>query len=1226
MGFSQDYSHVPDWVEKPEGYQTGAMVKYEGNVFIANFWASKPGEGDPNENGWRLHDELYDVTSSPAAEPARIIGYIPTWRNKEGFDYADEEMYLNITHGIISFLMFDRNNLGEFESKSVDDVNAVLRDVVLTGHRCETKISIALGGAVDYGFLYLMEHIGNNPDDPVLQKAVKNVVDFVESNGLDGVDLDLECWWDENNDASKDQGGRLKSDGAHPAGKGLTEFAKQLKQAMPDKIISAALFATSWYGNCYDPGLAKYVEWLGIMTYDLTGSWNQSPVGPQTALLKIREQKTYAEEQQGEWPGNRKSSGNTTDPMSDNPILSVEDSLWYWTNPFFTNWQGTGQNLKRNKIAAGVPIYGYDFAYGKEPDDLSGQVAPGYKTIRYKDLLSQFSDAPTAANGNIKVPGNTPRPPFVSVAGTYPYAHNIYFETPKTGVDKLNFLKSVGVQGVIIWELTNDVWEGGESLVKALYQNSGNPEKQAKEVELLPNDEVENGAKSPAVAVNDEGIAVKVYQKDGKMYIRVGQQTEEGFVWLAEEVEATDSGSEPSLAMNNRGYVVLVYEGSDDELFYRIGRASSSGFWWTGAAQKYGQGIRPYVTLSNGNLVIETHQKGFEIWSQQLVYSTGNISGSTINFLKQDQDYVNGREPAMTVVEQDGATTVVEVHMSEGALETLWARVGDVQSDGSIDWGSDSEYDTGKHASIAATNDGYIVAVHRSDGTYAKLWYRIGQLNRSAKQVEWITQQAIAYSTGEYPYVSLARNQENYILLEAHGADVFDGNLVDKDKPPEFVSMRGSIPLVHELLEESNFFARVSVDLGSHGLCVSDDGEELYRCELEIGPSRAEAFFEPIKLALGFIPFIGSLVSIIENSIACRDGEQDGCVGLGIDAAFLALEIIPGGAFLKMSGKAGASAIGGMTRATRRVPVDDVIRDLDKANVGALGRWWQKRQEARDRISLEQAFPCLASNLTLMSEPSASSLRSIAAVEETQPDPNILDITTRAVERAQPDPDILDITTRQTLIKQYNAFIKKLRDDFNHVNLTPDGKRLSGDELKRLETRWFSKHIKMGDEMLELKFRRSDLYLDFVNDTDIREVGRYPKAEERGTASLKDLQNSFKDLSNGNFGNDGIASKPLTLFAHFLSEASRIGPVRQMFYDKVIQGGETVNLKDYSGAVNGWSDVNAKIATSNAGSVVTKKEAPKQVGIADSLKFNGNGRDLDFYYKCGEHGIEVRRS
>lgn len=75
MGFSQDYSHVPDWVEKPEGYQTSSMVKYEGNVFIANFWASKPGEGEADKNGWRLYDELYDVTSSPVL----MTMVKPTW-------------------------------------------------------------------------------------------------------------------------------------------------------------------------------------------------------------------------------------------------------------------------------------------------------------------------------------------------------------------------------------------------------------------------------------------------------------------------------------------------------------------------------------------------------------------------------------------------------------------------------------------------------------------------------------------------------------------------------------------------------------------------------------------------------------------------------------------------------------------------------------------------------------------------------------------------------------------------------------------------------------------------------------------------------------------------------------------------------------------------------------------------------------------------------------------
>jgi GH18 family chitinase len=485
MGISTDYPNVPEWVAKNEGYQTGEMVKYKGNIFYANFWASEPGVGDADHNGWRFYDELYDQTPHTATEQAKIIAYIPIWRKKEEFNYANDEMYQYITHGIIAFLMFSETNSGEFDPASVDDVNAILADVVNTGHRNGARISIALGGATDYGFLNLMTSIGNNPTSPLLDQAVQNVINFVKSNNLDGVDLDLECWWDKNGDDTKDQGGRTTSQGAHPAGYALTLFAKKLKQAMPDKLVSATLFGTSWYGNNYDPKIADYVDWLGVMTYDLTGSWNASPVGPDTVLLKIRNQESskirsqesyqesFIKEQQGEWPGGG---------IINNPIISVEDTLWYWTNPMFVNWQGSGQKLPRNKIAAGVPIYGYDFAYGKDPDDLSDQVAPGYRVIRYKDILNQFPDAYTAGKGNIKVPGSTPRPPFISASGNYPYAHNIYYETPSSAVAKLKFLMDVGAQGVIIWELSNDVWEEGKSIIKALYKNSRNSSQNTGEV------------------------------------------------------------------------------------------------------------------------------------------------------------------------------------------------------------------------------------------------------------------------------------------------------------------------------------------------------------------------------------------------------------------------------------------------------------------------------------------------------------------------------------------------------------------------------------------------------------------------------------------------------------------------------------------------------------------------------------------------------------------------
>ena len=463
MGQSSDYPNVPDWTYKPEGYQAGAMVKYEGNVFQAAFWASEPGKDDPAHNGWRLYDELYDLTAhTPTTQPL-IAAYIPTWLTD--LDTSSAATYQNITHALVAFLMFSEATPGALDPQAAQAAGSLLATVVPAGQAAGTKIGVAIGGATDYAFLALMERAGANPNDPAVTQAVANVAHFVNVYGVDHVELDLECWWDRNGDPGKDQGGRLSSAGPHPAGLGLTAFAGQLRQALPGTTLSATLPATSWYGNNYDAKVAGQVDWLAIETYDFTGSWNASPVGPHTPLTTIRQQEIYAAEQQGAWPGGG---------AANNPVLSAEDSLWYWTNPFYTNWQGPGQKLPRNKVMIGVPLYGYDFAYAKGPDPQSGQIPPGYKVLRYKDILSQFPGAATAAAANIKVAGSTPRPSFTGAAGDYPYAHNVYFETPATAARKMEFLKSVGAKGLIIWEASGDVQEdNNKSVIQALYSASG---------------------------------------------------------------------------------------------------------------------------------------------------------------------------------------------------------------------------------------------------------------------------------------------------------------------------------------------------------------------------------------------------------------------------------------------------------------------------------------------------------------------------------------------------------------------------------------------------------------------------------------------------------------------------------------------------------------------------------------------------------------------------------
>lgn len=776
MGVSTDYPNVPEWVSKSTGYQAGSMVKYKGNIFYAAFWGLEPGVGDADHNGWRFYDELYDLTPHTPTQEAKIIAYIPTWRKKEGFNYANAEMYRHITHGIVAFLMFSETNLGEFDPTSVNDVNAVLPDVVNTGHEKDTRISIALGGATDYGFFNLMTSVGNNPANPLLDKAVQNVVNFVKSNDLDGVDLDLECWWDKNSDPSKDQGGRLKSEGPHPAGYALTLFAQKLKQAMPDKLVSVTLFGTSWYGNNYDSKIADYVDWLAIMTYDLTGSWNASPVGPHSALFKIRNQdsakireqefyqESYTKEQQGEWPGGG---------ILNNPILSVEDTLWYWTNPLFVNSQGAGQNIPRNKIATGVPTYGYDFAYQKDPDDLSGQIPPGYKLIQYKNILAQFPDASTAANGNIKVPGNTPRPPFVSAAGTYPYAHDIYFETPQTATDKLNFLKSIGAQGVIIWELSNDVWEEGKSsILKVLYKNSGNPDKSPA---------IQDGGSSVGdgdfgkpvrydtgdwsdVALNSENVVVGlrnsiVNDNPGfaNLSYDIGRVDGDKIQWTSNFPSLEKGERWPSIAINNSGLVVEVYESSGGHtLWCKVGNVVADNninggkrIDWGESWQYDGEGTWPSVAINDHGLVVGVHTTDRDnLWYR---VGTHNSSSSPAIDWRDSIWYGSSGEHPSVAINNNGL--VVEVHQSS-ALGVSY-RVGRVADDGiHINWGDEIKYDNGIKPSVAINNDGLVVEVHQSESGDT-LWYRgTGQVNDTNKTITWSNAESQDYSNGQSPRVA----------------------------------------------------------------------------------------------------------------------------------------------------------------------------------------------------------------------------------------------------------------------------------------------------------------------------------------------------------------------------------------------------------------------------------------------------------------------------------------
>lgn len=435
--------------DSAQSYAEGDEVSQEGINYRAKYYTQVP----PGEDGsWESIGACGDGGLGPNYQgDQRIIGYLPTWI--PDYDIKNNFKPEVVTHLNISFLMFKRNNSNYssngFASIAFDEVqqrkvDSVLNDlgVLQKAKAKDVKVAVALGGATDYAFLWLMTKYHN--DDTKIDEIAGLIANYVSANDLDGVDLDLESWWADSSIAgTTDQGGRVRGSkwgdtdqGPHPAGIGLRKLSRSLRQKMPDKLITAAVFGTSWYGNNYDAGIADYMDWIGLMTYDFTGSWDTSPEGPHSSLYEVPEN-TY----QGQ--------------SNNNPIFAVEDALAYWMGIAPASWNHAGGfKVPKAKLVFGVPLYGYDFSE-KKPNGGNGA-----KFVPYRDILDEFPNAATSYD-----------PKDVNGLGGYIGENDkkIYFNTPKLASEKLKYSKNYGHQGLIIWELTQDAsYSSPSSILRAI--------------------------------------------------------------------------------------------------------------------------------------------------------------------------------------------------------------------------------------------------------------------------------------------------------------------------------------------------------------------------------------------------------------------------------------------------------------------------------------------------------------------------------------------------------------------------------------------------------------------------------------------------------------------------------------------------------------------------------------------------------------------------------------
>lgn len=176
----------------------------------------------------------------------RIVGYLNTWddfpKNAADLDYT------KITHLNIAFANPDANgNLTTFSGLSV---------VVNSAHAAHVKVLMSMGGAD----LDNTKKNWKNLTQPANVNAFCNtLLTYVQSNNLDGLDVDLE-----GNIIGQNYGGFIRS---------LSAVMKP-----QHKLLTAAV--ATWFADQIPFSSFAYFDFLNIMSYDSTGPWEPNHPGP----------------------------------------------------------------------------------------------------------------------------------------------------------------------------------------------------------------------------------------------------------------------------------------------------------------------------------------------------------------------------------------------------------------------------------------------------------------------------------------------------------------------------------------------------------------------------------------------------------------------------------------------------------------------------------------------------------------------------------------------------------------------------------------------------------------------------------------------------------------------------------------------------------------------------------------------------------------------------------
>ncbi len=273
-------------------------------------------------------------------------------------------------------------------------------------HAAGTKVMISLGGASsDANFS------SATGDSALRASLINNVVTFLQNNNYDGVDID---WETPSNSTETAQLTSL-----------IQEMRAKFNKTDSAWLITMAIPPGSYGGQNIDiTSLVNSVDWFNVMCYDFVGSWS-----------------TYA----------GFNSPLYQDPGDPNQAGSDSTAMVYWVSR-----ESRSTAIPRNKLVLGIPFYSVQFNSTGLYQTLTNTLT---SNPYYQDVFNDLGLGWTYHWDAIS------QEPFLTNTSQTEF---ITYEDTNSVKLKVQYAFRQQLGGVMIWELSQDLYTGGQPLLETI--------------------------------------------------------------------------------------------------------------------------------------------------------------------------------------------------------------------------------------------------------------------------------------------------------------------------------------------------------------------------------------------------------------------------------------------------------------------------------------------------------------------------------------------------------------------------------------------------------------------------------------------------------------------------------------------------------------------------------------------------------------------------------------